>query len=96
MKIALFYLVCYGIVLAVTTHKIGAPLRWFGAKIHRYAGEFLECQACIGFWVGLIIGCLWYSPTGSIVMDGFSNSAISWIMYIILTSVGMDKVFKKE
>ncbi len=43
-------------------------------------GEMLVCMMCFGFWVGVGLH-YWYSPTGSVVFDGFLSSGMCWLIH---------------
>jgi hypothetical protein len=90
-----WWLVTYGVTLAITGSKIGAPLRrlvafYFGDS----GGKFMGCPMCIGWWIGLILTPLIPSPvvTDSIwftvIANAFASSAACWITHVVLVRLG--------
>jgi len=83
LNLLLFCLVAFGISNIITISKIGAGCRNLAQKIHNKLGELFRCPMCMGFWVGILLGWLWYSPTEIIFLDGILGSSASWIIYCI-------------
>ena len=83
LDLLLFCLVAFGISNIVTISKMGEKARGYAGKIHLKLGELFHCPMCMGFWVGLLLGWLWISPTGCIFLDGVLGSTASWVLYCI-------------
>ena len=48
-------------------------------------GKLVYCPMCLGFWFGGLASYLSFSPTGSLLMDCFLGSSVSWLIYIFIT-----------
>jgi len=83
LDLILFCLVAFGASNIITISKMGAWWRESAEKIHKKLGELFRCPMCMGFWIGLVLGLFWISPTGSIFLDGVLGSTASWLLYCI-------------
>ena len=83
LDLLLFCLVAFGISNIITISKIGERWRGYAGKAHPKLGELFHCPMCMGFWVGLVLGALWISPTNSIFLDGILGSTASWLIYCV-------------
>ena len=43
----------------------------------------MYCTMCFGFWVGLGLSLLWYSPTENFFLDACIGSSVSWFSHCI-------------
>ena len=76
-------LVCFGISFSITHSRVFSPLRKLAAKGPNIVEYFVNCPMCMGFWVGLLLGSVWHSATGYIILDGFLGLSVSWIYFCI-------------
>jgi hypothetical protein len=102
-----FALTCYGGATIIAQSKIFKPVRTW-VKYRRYSDGYkteranplaillstlLHCPLCVGFWIGLLLGCMGLGPWEFLslednfvtkIFDGFAGSAITWILYLML------------
>tara|TARA_Y100000310_G_scaffold244130_1_gene248819 strand:+ start:916 stop:1293 length:378 start_codon:yes stop_codon:yes gene_type:complete len=45
-------------------------------------GKLITCPMCLGFWFGLVMSVVWFSPSHNIITDGFFGSISSWLLYL--------------
>jgi len=83
LDLLLFCLVVFGAANIITISKIGARWRDYAQKLNDKLGELFRCPMCMGFWVGLLLGLFWISPTGFFLLDGVLGSAASWLLYCV-------------
>ncbi len=102
-RLLVFILAVYGAAAAITTLRVGEPLRWLASKLwpKRLAEEatyFFHCPACVGFWLGLVCTYWIYGGPVSIItggllpeviLDGLVACAGCWIIHVTLCKLGM-------
>ena len=81
MRSAIFFAGAYGLALALTMLKVGAPYRWLGWKLsgskpdtEPTTGWFevlVNCIACTSFWVALAMSIALFSPIGATEFAGW-------------------------
>tara|TARA_Y100000310_G_scaffold140864_1_gene140290 strand:+ start:6091 stop:6465 length:375 start_codon:yes stop_codon:yes gene_type:complete len=49
-----------------------------------FFGKLITCTMCLGFWVGLVVSVLWFSPSHNIVIDGFFGSIVAWMLFLFI------------
>lgn len=54
-------------------------------------GKLVACPMCLGFWFGMGLGLVWFSPTSFFLGDAFFGSATSWIIYLLISDKQLDK-----
>jgi len=45
-------------------------------------GKLIACPMCLGFWAGLVMSLVWFSPSHNIITDGLFGSITSWMLYL--------------
>lgn len=99
MDLVIYVLICWGLTNVITKGKIFEPIRNFffdTPKLH-FLSDLFNCPMCLGFWIGIGLSLLLYSPTAhylsiipiiSAVADGFISSGTCWIIYCLLHKTG--------
>lgn len=60
-QVALFAILCAVIHWFIARSSI---MRWFWSRATGGLAELLECPACSGFWIGLLLDVTYISPLG--------------------------------
>jgi len=60
-QVALFAIICASTHWFIARSKI---MRWFWGRATGSLAELLECPACSGFWIGLLLDVTGVSPLG--------------------------------
>lgn len=91
-QLIIWILVAYGITNIVVVSKIFKHIRdWIGSK-SQFFGGMLSCMMCFGFWTGMLLGLVYWSPTNlmiynnsyralTLLLDGFLASGSIWLIY---------------
>ena len=77
-------LAVFGAANGVAISNLCQPLRELVIN-WPFFGKLVYCPMCLGFWFGGLASLLASSPTGSLLMDCFLGSSVSWIIYIFLS-----------
>lgn len=83
----------YGIVNIVTQGAIFDPLKeWlnsFDGIMVKKLVYLLNCPMCFGFWVGILLGCL-YGPFEwwNVILNGAFYSATCWLLHCVSCFLG--------
>lgn len=83
MKLLVFLMAGFALTYAISKLGFGAPFRWLAERIPPFINLekdpakkkvirsfwiiFVECVACLGFWVGLAISWFFVSPAAEII-----------------------------
>jgi len=95
MELLVFICICWGLTNIVSKGRVFEPLRKVIGKFPKlfYFSYLIDCPMCLGFWVGMLMSVVFYSPTQCTlgyngvlfpVADGFIASGIIWIIYCLL------------
>lgn len=68
-----------GISHIITSAYIFKPLRYFLERKSSFIGKLINCPICFSFWVSLMLGMAYYSPTGNLFLDGCLGSGFMWL-----------------
>lgn len=66
-----------------TFHYVPRKIKWIG--------KLVVCPMCLGFWFGMGLGQLWFSPTTFFLSDAFFGSAVAWLIYLQISDKQLDK-----
>lgn len=92
INIILYSLISYGVTTIVTQSKIFKWLRDWFEGISPYWSSLVRCPMCFGFWCGVFLSLVLFSPTltfigGNILIsaffDGCLSSGLNHILYAI-------------
>jgi len=89
-ELILFILATIGLTFIISLHYIFKRIRNFlEIKSPKYLGKMINCTACVGFWVGLIIRIIQILSLGlvfnyDLILYGFVGSFVSYIAYLLL------------
>ncbi len=83
MNLLCWMLVSFGMTTIITLSKLFEPIRVRIKEKNNFFGEMVNCNLCMGFWVGLILSSTYYSPTGNMFFDACLSSAACWFLYCI-------------
>lgn len=84
-------LICYSITNVITQSSLFDPIRKYIEQKNKHIGKLFKCPMCMGFWIGILLSFIWFSPSNLIdfnmsnipycILDGFLSSAISWLLF---------------
>ncbi len=81
-------MILYGICQIIVEGTILSKFRMFLLGKSKFLFTLITCMICTGFWVGVIISLLYFSPTKqwlsneNFILDGFFSSAIVWHIHL--------------
>lgn len=95
LSLIIFLLVSIGCTIIVTQSKLFKPLREISCKISpNFFGVLFSCSMCTGFWIGLFLSLIFFSPTLMInpllsifiypILDGFISSISSYTFFLLI------------
>lgn len=88
-----FALVAFGITWIITQSKIFEKFRDRFDETQGF-GMLINCPVCTGFWIGMILDLLWYSPMTNVFLSGCYASAVILLLYVIVLKLTyMDERF---
>tara|TARA_R100000152_G_C6770097_1_gene196157 strand:+ start:1203 stop:1499 length:297 start_codon:yes stop_codon:yes gene_type:complete len=77
----MWVLVCFSLTLIVTDGTIFEKWRTAIRNRSDFLGKLFSCPLCFGFWVGVLLGYTYLSPTNCLLLDGALGSGTSWMLY---------------
>lgn len=89
MSVFLFSMISFGITTIVTQSKIFKWLRDWAESINDYWSSVFRCPLCFGFWCGIFLSLILFSPTltfigGNVFMTTFFDGCLSSGIVILL------------
>lgn len=79
-------LVVFGAANGISVSALLEPIRLWVARKSTFLGKLINCPMCLGFWLGGLLGQLWFSPTnGNFIFDCFFGSATSWLLFLLVS-----------
>ena len=70
--------------LAYKRKKSNADGTDYEARKWLFPYKLMSCVMCMGFWLGMVAGIFWQSPTGNFICDAFLGSAVSWVIFLLI------------
>lgn len=101
MGLLVFILICWGLTNVLATGQIAKPIRNFfemkPSRVCQFIADLINCPMCLGFWVGLLMSVLFFSPSitymgvhsiPAALMDGFVASGSTWVVFCVVKRTG--------
>jgi hypothetical protein len=70
--------VLVGLCMILKYGSILNPVRDFLTTRSDFFEDMFKCSMCLGFWVGIFAGSVWFESYWMIPLWGFYSSAICW------------------
>lgn len=93
-EIILFYFVCIGTSIIITSSSIFEPVRNFIDSKSSFLGELFSCPMCMGFWSGVFWSIVNSNFSGehyvghlNVVYAGILSSLFSWTYFSIVDCI---------
>lgn len=89
MNVFLFSIISFGITTIITQSKIFKWLRDWTESINEYWSSVFRCPLCCGFWCGIFLSVVLFSPTatfigGNVLITTFFDGCFSAGIVILL------------
>lgn len=92
-NLIIWILAVYGTTNIIVFSTLFKPIRDY-LRNFKFIGKVVTCILCMGFWVGVFWGTMYWSPGISInnqnylypLFDGCIGSSACWLIYLLISS----------